>query len=461
MINARKRHRSPSTSSDELDRFRRPHPHANGGYSTREPTLSPSRADDTTDLDTSDGEYLSAGHGTGHWTGEGPARKRRRGVLRNKMEKMGLVNEEPISEPQAFPSSVTTGWNLPTQENGPWVQPTATLDDSGLNLRETSARDRIPYEDLGRVAYPTTIESPLEETSSWGEASSASIPPRERVQSRDEGHDEDDSMMMDQNEVNDDNDNNDIRGTRRKRQKTWYEPEKDRIVVTSLSDSEDDDDDNEAAYGQRSRSDHGKVRSDGLIDLDDEADIIDITHRRADSPDRDQDGGLLSRAAYPYDNAKNAVKVEDDLAAGLATGKFTQPGVKGFTISPSLLSRLNQLNERQRAELSMGLGLGRGGWDDSLRPGAGGKGNGRGLVLYKALPGTNPGAVGGGYSVRSTGAGLGEEGDMGSRFELVQDDDDGVGRDDVTMEGGMEVDDGQMVEQEQGQQMEMEDMEMG
>jgi hypothetical protein len=51
---------------------------------------------------------------------------------------------------------------------------------------------------------------------------------------------------------------------------------------------------------------------------------------------------------------------------------------------------------------------------------------------------------------------------MGSRFELVQDDDDdGVGRDDVTMEGGMEVDDGQMVEQEQGQQMEMEDMEMG
>lgn len=377
------------------------------------------------------------------------------------MEKMGLVNEEPISEPQAFPSSVTTGWNLPTQENAPWVQPTATLDDSGLNLRETSARDRIPYEDLGRVAYPTTIESPLEETSSWGESSSASIPPPGRGQSRDEGHDEEDSMMMDQNEMNDDNDNNDIRGTRRKRQKTWYEPEKDRIVVTSLSDSEDDDDDTEAAYGQRSRSDHGKVRSDGLIDLDDEADIIDITHRRADSLDRDQDGGFLSRAEYPYDKAKRAVNVEDDLAAGLAMGKFTQPGVKGFTISPSLLSRLNQLNERQRAELSMGLGLGRGGWDDSLRPGAGGKGNGRGLVLYKALPGTNPGAVGGGYSVRSTGAGLGEEEDMDSRFELVQDDDDGVGRDDATMEGGMDVDDGQMTEQEQGQQMETEDMEMG
>jgi hypothetical protein len=461
MINARKRHRSPSTSSDELDPFRRPHPHANGGYSTREPTLSPSRADDTTDLDTSDGEYLSTGHGNVPWTGEGPARKRRKGVLRNKMEKMGLVNEEPISEPQAFPASVTTGWNLPTQENGPWVQPMATLDDFGLNLRETSARDRIPYEDLGRVAYPTTIESPLEETASWGESSSTSIPPPVGDRNRDEGHDEDDSMMMDQNENNDDNDDNNMRGTRRKRQKTWYEPEKDRIVVTSLSDSEDDDDDTEAAYGQRSRSDHGKARSDGLIDLDDEADIIDITHRRADSLDRDQDGGFLSRAAYPHDNAKRTVNVEDDLAAGLATGKFTQPGVKGFTISPSLLSRLNQLNERQRAELSMGLGLGRGGWDDSLRPGAGGKGNGRGLVLYKALPGTNPGAVGGGYSVRSTGAGLGEEEDMDSRFELVQDDDDGVGRDDATMEGGMDVDDGQMTEQEQGQQMETDDMEMG
>lgn len=378
-------------------------------------------------------------------------------MLRNKMEKMGLVNEEPISEPQAFPASVTTGWNLPRQENGLWIQPTAALDDSGLNLRETSARDRIPYEDLGRVAYPTTIESPLEETSSWGESSSTSI----RDQNRDGGHDEDDSMMMDQNEIHVDNDNNNIRGTRRKRQKTWYEPEKDRIVVTSLSDSEDDDEETETAYGQRSRSDRGKARSDGLIDLDDEADIIDITHRHADSLDRDQDGGFLSRAAYPHDNAKNAVDLEDDLAAGLATGKFTQPGVKGFTISPSLLSRLNQLNERQRAELSMGLGLGRGGWDDSLRRGAGGKGNGRGLVLYKALPGTNPGAVGGGYSVRSTGPGLGEEEDMDSRFELVQDDDDGVGRDDVTMEGGMDVDDGQMTEQEQGQQMEMEDMEMG
>jgi hypothetical protein len=382
--------------------------------------------------------------------------------LRNKMEKMGLVHEEPISEPQAFPSSVTTGWNLPSHENGPRIEPTATLDDSGLNLRETSARDRIPYEDLGRVAYPTTIESPLEETSSWGEASSTSIPLPVGAQNRDGGYDEDDSMMMDHNEINDDNDHTNIRGTRRKRQKTWYEPEKDRIVVTSLSDSEDDDDDTEA-YGQRSRSDHAKVRSDGLIDLDDEADIIDITHRHADSLDRDQDGGFLSRAAYPHDdNVDGTVDVGDDLAAGLATGKFTQPGVKGFTISPSLLSRLNQLNERQRAELSMGLGLGRGGWDDSLRSGAGGTGNGRGLVLYKALPGTNPGAVGGGYSVRSTGAGLGEEGDMGSRFELVQDDDDdGVGRDDVTMEGGMEVDDGQMVEQEQGQQMEMEDMEMG
>ena len=459
MINGRKRHRSPSTSSDELDPYRRPRPAGSaGGYSTREPTLSPTRPGDTTDLETSDGEYLSGldvpeqRYGEGSWVEEAPARKRRRGVLRNKMEKMGLVNEEPTMIPGNPASSATTGWNLPIHNNaGIWAGASATVsDDSGLDLRETSARERIPFEDLGKVAYPTTIETPLEEI---GYGTGPSIPPStSRAQFPGSLGDDDDSMMMDQNGRDDHKMN--PHNTQRKRQKTWYEPEKDRIVVTSLSDSEDDDEDR--GHGSTMTGGRPGNRSfgvtDGLIDLDDESEVIDITHQRPDNVE-DEDDDFARSGMHPFlNNAATA-------------GRYTQPGVKGFTISPSLLSRLNQLNDRQRAELSLGLGLGRGGWDDRLR--AGGAPDGKGLVLYKALRGPslegqghNP--FGAGYSVKSGGAE--EEDRSGSRFELLQDDDDG--RLDVTMDGGMEVDDsgftgGIQSGSQSVQGMEMDDMEMG
>lgn len=339
-----------------------------------------------------------------------------------------------------------TGWSLPTHNDETWAEnPTGDVpDDAGLNVRETSARERIPFEDLGRVAYPTTIESPLEEygvqfdpSGSWS-SSGTGLPEMGVPTGGNKDDDADDSMMMDQNGQYGET-TTPGRETGRGRQKTWYEPEKDRIVVTSLSDSEDDEHDRSSPRSRRSNYPRDGIRNggtDGLIDLDEEADVIDITNQRPGIFNMDGDDPSF------------------DPVGIAAAGRYTQPGVKGFTISPSLLSRLNQLNERQRAELSLGLGLGRGGWDDRLRPSGGGDGVNGKLILYKSLPGLKrDSGLGAGYSGNPEQEEEEDDG-MGSRFEVIQDDE-------VGMDGGMEVDDAVSGRMDAEQGMDMDDMEMG
>ena len=410
----RKRQRSPSTSSDETLPYR----------STRDPTLSPTSRTGhiDTDLETSDNDAESV---LGFKSSEEPAKKRRRGLLRSKMERMGLVTEgEEAARQQAFPS-VSTGWNLPPQQVPAYDlygRPVNGSETSGFNMSDPSAQARIPVDELDPVAYPTTVESPPigddrppshASTSSSvhsGRAGSISGPRFEVLDDDDEEQDEDGMMMEDDGEGM----NRPTNGARRAR--TWYEPEKDRIVVTSLSDSEDETD--SPPHPTRPQQ-SGTERTRDFIDLDEHADVIDINHP--------------------------AIQILDpDSSTTDQPNLFIQPGSKGFTISPSLLSRLNQLNEKQRAELSRGLGLGSNGrkfaWDSQ-------KDRDRmGLILYKSGIAGNANGLGSGYSVSSISRD--EDGlDTGGRFEML-------GEGDANMDmGGMEID--------SGSGMEVDDMEMG
>jgi hypothetical protein len=341
------------------------------------------------------------------------------------MERMGLVNEgEEAARQQAFPS-VSTGWNLPPQQVPAfdyYGRPVTGSEASGFNLSEPPAQARIPVEELDPVAYPTTVESPpigddrppshTSTSSSFdsGRVGSISGPRFEVLDDEDEEQDDDGMMMEDDGEGM----NRPTNGPRRA--KTWYEPEKDRIVVTSLSDSEDETD--PPPHPTR-RPQPGTERARDFIDLDEHADVIDINHPAiqildSDSPTTDQ------------------------------PNLFIQPGSKGFTISPSLLSRLNQLNEKQRAELSRGLGLGSNGrkfaWDSQ-------KDRDRmGLILYKSGMAGNSNGLGSGYSVSSIPRDE-DEINTGGRFEVL---DEGDANMDM---GGMDVD--------SGSGMEVDDMEMG
>jgi hypothetical protein len=397
MQHIRKRPRSPSSSSDELP--------TNPTPFSRDRTLSPlphshSQTDpNELDLDASDPSTT------------GPARKRRRG-LRRGLERMGLDDE----------MGSNSGWRLPalSEVSARGTEPTIISPSSGNETNdmgfgrnewpavEEQAKGVLGADDLSRVVYPARFEVPEEEEK---DSSHGLDPGYNSMQ------DEQDEMMLDptdsQSSLPDQ-----IRA--RSKGRNWYEPEPDRIIVTSLSDS-----DGESTYSN-SPSKPWAQSSSGTGD-----DVIDL--------DNDVEGGIIDLSQYrPGSDPSADRSFRDNLNPETTRGVYSQPGSKGFLVSPSLLSRLSQLSEKERKQWSQRMGV-----QGQFRPVPGAGARGRELVLYRQVPG-RAGATTGwpltGDMDMSTGMnGMEEPG----RFEEVRDEMGGMDLDNQAVGTmGMDMDDG-------------------
>ena len=267
-------------------------------------------------------------------------------------------------------------------------------------IEESPPGERIGFEDLGSVMYPHTVETPLEDKygstmagSRWpGQRGSRGAAP-DGMASSSRGQPSD---FISTSGAAEPMQSEPVQGQRGKK-RTWYEPEKDRVVVTSLSDS---DEDSEGA--NRPVSNSGSTRTNHYLDDD----VIDL--------DADGYGDIIELPASQDDK-----------------GEYHQPGAQGFTISPSLLSRLNHMSQQQRSELERA-------WNRK-KPNQ--------MILYRALPGLGDGPGGMGESQKTHsdhGAMDMQDAQDASRFEEIPDQDEGSMEVDDSMDdggGGMEVDD--------------------
>ncbi|GHJ85341.1 hypothetical protein NliqN6_1743 [Naganishia liquefaciens] len=274
---ARKRHRSTSSSSPE-----------ESAVETRQQSRSPSPGRD------SDFESLPA-----HLVG-GPSRKRRRKdaghghggpFIRTGFESMALESDEETVRGNG------NGVNGSFKQENEFVDETPPIAEREFNFqpgthsgaydtyRTTTADGDMPWWGMTRVVKPESVEMPL---SPDGE-----VPP---------GGAKGESFVGEEGMVEDASDPEAGGIPAVLRGKNWYEPEKDRIVVTSLSDTESDD-----------------------------------------SPDP---------ATPPIDLSA----ATDEIIEIPSSDQLTQPGSRGFTIHPTLLNRLNRMTEAERSRLPFGPG---------------------------------------------------------------------------------------------------------